>query len=110
MSANLAVMELTALLRSGTGANLARQQFHLERLSAFQQKQFSFIWQVAEQSGGQLAIALDRLAQVFDAQVRQFDELKIAFASPRATSNLILALPILAVLFSELFGLSALAR
>jgi tight adherence protein B len=50
---------------------------------------------------------LDRLAEVFDAQQKQNSELKIAFASPKATANLILLLPVAAVIFSELLGLSA---
>jgi len=109
MSAELAVMELTALLRAGTSAKNARTQFPIANLSSFQRKQFDFIWLVATDSGGALAKGLDRLASVFAQQNRQLAELKIAFASPKATANLILVLPLLAVLFSELLGLSALA-
>jgi tight adherence protein B len=109
MSAELAVMELTALLRAGTTARKAREQFQVTNLSRFQQQQFDFIWTVATDSGGALAKGLDRLASVFAEQNRQLAELKIAFASPKATANLILVLPLLTVLFSELLGLSALA-
>jgi len=108
MSAELAVMEITALLRSGTSSKAAKMQLQTKELSEFQLKQFQFIWEVATESGGQLALALDRLTEVFRAQQRQFAELGIAFASPRATANLILLLPIVAVIFSELLGLSAL--
>lgn len=107
MSADLAVMEVTALLRSGTSAKTARGQFQFQDLSKFQLKQFQFIWDVASESGGHLAQALDRLAEVFRAQQRQFSELGIAFASPKATANLILVLPIVALFFAELLGLSA---
>ena len=109
MSAELAVMELASLLRAGTSAKNARNQFPRSNLSSFQQKQFDFIWLVATDSGGGLAKGLDRLASVFGQQNRQLAELKIAFASPKATANLILVLPLVAVLFSELLGLSALA-
>jgi tight adherence protein B len=109
MSAELAVMEITALLRSGTSATVAKRQLQTEDLSEFQLKQFQFIWEVAAESGGHLALALDRLTEVFRAQQRQFAELGIAFASPKATANLILVLPIAAVIFSELLGLSALS-
>jgi tight adherence protein B len=102
-------MEITALLRAGTSATTAKRQLQIHDLSAFQVKQFQFIWEVATESGGHLALALDRLAEVFRFQNRQLSELKVAFASPRATSNLILLLPIAAVVFSELLGLSALA-
>ena len=108
MSAELAVMEITALLRSGTSANVAKRQLQTKDLSEFQEKQFHFIWEVATESGGHLALALDRLAEVFRSQQRQFVELGIAFASPKATANLILLLPLVAMIFSELLGLSAL--
>ena len=89
MSAELAVMEITALIRSGTSATVAKRQLQTSELSEFQVKQFQFIWEVATESGGHLALALDRLTEVFRAQQRQFVELVIAFASPRATANLI---------------------
>jgi tight adherence protein B len=108
MSAELAVIEITALLRSGTSASVAKRQLQLQELSEFQAKQFHFIWEVAVESGGHLGLALDRLAEVFRAQQRQFSELGIAFASPKATANLILLLPLIAVIFAELLGLSAL--
>ena len=107
MSAELAVMEITALLRSGTSAAVAKRQLQLKELSDFQVKQFHFIWEVASESGGHLALALDRLTEVFRAQQRHFSELAIAFASPKATANLILILPVVAVIFAELLGLSA---
>ena len=108
MSAELAIMEITALLRSGTSQVVAKKQLQLQDLSEFQTKQFYFVWEVAAESGGHLALALDRLAEVFRAQQRQFSELGIAFSSPKATANLILLLPLLAVIFAELLGLSAL--
>lgn len=109
MSADLAVLEMSALLRSGASANLARGQFQIQELSTFQQKQFGFIWKVSARSGGNLALALDRLAQVFDAQQKALSELKIAFASPKATANLILLLPFMAIVLSELMGLKTFA-
>lgn len=109
MSANLAVLELSALLRSGATSNSAINAFQEQSLSEFQKRQFRYIWEVARESGGNLALCLDRLAEVFDAQQKQNSELKLAFASPRASANLILALPLAAVLFAELIGLSAIA-
>jgi tight adherence protein B len=109
MSANLAVLELAALLRSGATTSSAIKVFQEQSLSEFQKNQFRFIWEVARESGGNLALSLDRLAEVFDAQQKQNSELKLAFASPRATANLILLLPLAAVLFAELLGLSALS-
>jgi tight adherence protein B len=109
MSANLAVLELAALLRSGATSSSAIKAFQEQSLSEFQKAQFKFVWEVARESGGNLALSLDRLAEVFDAQQKQNSELKLAFASPRATANLILLLPLAAVVFSELLGLSALS-
>jgi tight adherence protein B len=105
MSANLAVLELSALLRSGATNQVAINSFQIQSLSEFQKKQFQFIWDMAKESGGNLALALDRLAEVFESQHKQSSELKIAFASPRASANLILLLPILAVVFAQLLGL-----
>lgn len=109
MSSNLAVLELSALLRSGASATTAIKQFQEDSLSEFQKKQFRFIWEMARESGGNLALSLDRLAEVFEAQAKQSSELKIAFASPKATANLILLLPLFAVVFAELLGLNALS-
>jgi tight adherence protein B len=109
MSANLAVLELSAMLRSGASSSVAIKSFQEDKLSPFQRTQFRFIWEVARESGGNLALSLDRLAKVFEAQQRQNLELKLAFSSPKATANLILLLPIVAVLFAELLGLSALS-
>lgn len=107
MSANLAVLELSALLRSGATTQAAIKQFQAKSLTKFQQQQFRFIWDVAVDSGGNLALSLDRLAEVFESQQKQNVELKLAFASPRASANLILLLPLFAVLFAELLGLPA---
>jgi tight adherence protein B len=104
MSANLAVLEISALLRSGATNQAAIKAFQVGLLTEFQKKQFQFIWDVSHDSGGNLALALDRLAQVFDSQ-KQSAELKVAFASPRASANMILMLPLLAVIFAELLGL-----
>jgi tight adherence protein B len=109
VSANLAVLELAALLRSGATTSSAIKAFQEQSLSEFQKTQFRFIWEVATESGGNLALSLDRLAEVFDFQQKQNSELKLAFASPRATANLILLLPIAALFFAELLGLSALS-
>lgn len=109
MSANLAVLELSAMLRSGATSATAIRSFQEENLSSFQKSQFRFIWEVAKESGGNLALSLDRLAEVFEAQQKQNSELKIAFSSPRATANLILLLPLVAVVFAELLGLSAIS-
>jgi tight adherence protein B len=109
MSANLAVLELSAMLRSGATSSVAKASFQREQLTDFQKKQFEYIWEVAKESGGNLALSLDRLAEVFESQHKQSAELKIAFASPKATANLILLLPLFAVVFAELLGLSALS-
>lgn len=110
MSGQLAILEMAALLRSGASKGEATKLFRIESLSSFEQKQFKFIWSVAEISGGQLALALDRLSEVIEQQTRQFAELKIAFASPKATANLILLLPIGTLLLSEFLGISALGK
>jgi len=107
MSAQLAVLESAALLKSGASAKLVGEQFRLSELSEYQKLQFKFIWEVARESGGALTPALERLAQVFYRQSREHAEQKLAFASPKATANLILLLPLVAVFGAELMGLRA---
>jgi tight adherence protein B len=105
---HLAIMELAALIRSGLSSKQALAGFRIQELSQEQQKQFRFIWEVANQSGGQIATALERLGQVFSNQQRQLAELELAFSSPKATANLVLWLPIASMLLGQLLGISAL--
>lgn len=106
----MAVLELAALVRSGAHASEAIKHFRVEELSEYEKRQFHLIWQVAQDSGGPLAVALDRLAEVFDNQRRILGELQLTFASPKATANLILLLPIASLLLAELFGIAALGK
>jgi tight adherence protein B len=108
VSAQIAIMEIAALLRSGASSKYALDQFQSSLLSKHQNLQFQFIWKTATRAGGNLALALDRLAQVFEQQSRAMSELKLAFSSPKATANLILLLPIFVLLLSELLGVSTL--
>jgi len=50
MSANLAVLEISALLRSGATNQAAIKAFQIDLLSEFQKKQFQFIWDVSRDS------------------------------------------------------------
>lgn len=104
------MLEIVALIKSGAGLAQAKSQLNQEQLSNYQLRQFNFIWGVAHSCGGAVADALARLASVFDNQQRQLAELRIAFASPKATATLILLLPIGALLFAELLGLGALSK
>lgn len=104
----MAVLELAALLRSGARARDASKNFRIEALGKFERKQYRYIWDVAQLSGGQLALALDRLAEVFEKQQLQLGELRLAFSQPKATANLILILPPIAMLASEMVGISSL--
>ena len=105
---HLAILELAALIRSGLSSKQALAGFRIQELSQEQQKQFRFIWEVANQSGGQIATALERLGQVFFNQHRQLTELQLAYASPKATANLVLWLPIASMLLGQFLGISAL--
>ena len=106
-NANLAIIELAALIRSGLSSRQALEGFQMNQLSMGQQQQFKFIWQVAVESGGQIASALERLSQVFSQQQRQLGELEVAYASPRATARLVLWLPLASMFLGQLIGVSA---
>ncbi len=106
-NANLAVIELAALIRSGLSSRQALDGFKIQELSPSQQQQFKFIWQVALQSGGRIADALERLGQVFSQQQKQLSDLEVAYASPRATARLILWLPLASMFIGQLLGISA---
>ncbi len=106
-NANLAVIELAALVRSGLSSRQALEGFKIQELSPRQRQQFKFIWQVAIQSGGRIAESLERLGQVFFQQQKQLSELEIAYSSPRATARLILWLPLASMFVGQLLGISA---
>lgn len=105
MSAQLAVLESAALIRSGANWNSIEKEFRFDYLSDYQIRQFRLVYKVSQESGGSLVAALERLARVFEQQQKQQAEINLAFATPKATANLILGLPLLALILAELFGI-----
>jgi tight adherence protein B len=61
-------------------------------------------WSVAEQQGGALATALDRVASALRAQELARRRVALELAAPRATARLLAALPVLGVVIGSASG------
>ncbi len=110
-SAGIALRELVSLLRSGVSPDAARQTVALElgELSEAQSQRFEQVWQLARQLGSAPAVALERLASVFESQEQTKRKIETAFAGPKATARLVGVLPIIALVFAQLASLNPIA-
>jgi tight adherence protein B len=61
-------------------------------------------WSVAEQHGGALATALDRVASTLRAQEMARRRVALELAAPRATARLLAALPVLGIVVGSASG------
>jgi tight adherence protein B len=61
-------------------------------------------WSVAEQHGGALATALDRVASTLRAQELARSRVALELAAPRATARLLAALPVLGIVIGSASG------
>jgi len=61
-------------------------------------------WSVAEQHGGALATALDRVATTLRAQELARRRVALELAAPRATARLLAALPVLGLIIGSASG------
>jgi tight adherence protein B len=102
------VLELAGLVRAGIPASEARLSLRdrLERMQESHRKQFEVIWDVAEQSGGPIADAMNNLSRTFALADRHRREIELAFAGPRATARLVNLLPIACLALAQCFGLN----
>jgi tight adherence protein B len=60
---------------------------------------------VTQISGGPLSLALDRLATVIGTRAQSISELELAVAGPKASTRLVMSLPILVLLGSGISGI-----
>ena len=104
-----AVRQLSALVTAGLPVQKARQivEPQLAAMPARQLRQVELIFDVCVQSGGPIAVSLDRLANVLTHQAKNQQQAQVAFAAPRATAKLVMALPPLALLAAQLLGMNA---
>jgi tight adherence protein B len=110
-SAGLALRELVSLLRSGVSPDAGRQTVALElaELSEAQSERFEKVWQLARHVGSAPAVALERLASVFESQEQTKRQIETAFAAPKATARLVGVLPLIALVFAQLASLNPMA-
>ena len=106
MSAEVAVLQLAALLKAGLPAERAREEINeeLERLTPRQSGQLEAIWQLSKANGGALSSAIESLGEAFRATSRHEREIELAFAGPKATAKLVAWLPPAGLLLAQLFG------
>lgn len=108
-SANV-VRQISALISAGISANQAKQmcESQINELSESHAKQFAVVWSLATSLGGPVAMALVRVAEVFDRQQRNKSEVELAFAGPQSTAKLVTGLPLIALLLAQLVGMNPL--
>ncbi|BDS50046.1 hypothetical protein [Rhodoluna lacicola] len=105
-----AIRQISALVNAGLSARQARDICY-ESLSALQpleQKQFEVVWRLATSLGGPIVLALNRITEVFDRTQRNQQEVQLAFAGPQSTAKLVMWLPVLALVLSQLVGMNPL--
>jgi len=102
------VRQLSALVGAGLPAIKARQlvQEQLDQVSAAELKHIDLIFDICVKTGGPIAASLDRLANVMTHRFKQHQQAQVAFAAPKATAKLVMALPVLAMLAAQLLGMN----
>lgn len=102
------VRQLSALVGAGLPALKARKilKSQLDAVAADELKHIDFIFDICLKTGGPIAPSLDRLANVLTQRFKQQQQAQLAFAVPRATAKLVMALPVLALLAAQLLGMN----
>lgn len=102
--------QIVALIAAGIPAPQAREILDSEitKMNANDFAQFESVWSLAIELGGPPAVALGRLANVFDLQQKREQEVALAYAAPKATARLVMGLPVFAVLLAQLLGMNPL--
>jgi tight adherence protein B len=104
------ISELVSLLEAGIPSAQARQLMaqKLPTLTPQASMHFELVWRLSSKLGGPAAAALNRLAEVFKEAEKSKEEVKLAFAAPKATAQLVLGLPFVALGLAQAFGLNPL--
>ena len=105
-----AIRQISALVNAGLSARQARDicSESLDNLQPLEQKQFEVVWRLATSLGGPIVLALNRITDVFDRSQRNQQEVQLAFAGPQSTAKLVMWLPVLALVLSQLVGMNPL--
>lgn len=88
------------LSRAGHNLDLNPSQFKVETA-----KQVEALLEVTRLAGGPIAKTLDRLASVVNTREQTSRELELAIAGPKASSRLVMSLPLLVFVGSGIAGL-----
>lgn len=105
-----AIRQISALINAGLSASQARELCTeaLGNLQPLELKQFEIVWRLATSLGGPIVLALNRITEVFDRTQRNQQEVQLAFAGPQSTAKLVMWLPVLALVLSQLVGMNPL--
>ncbi len=103
--------KLAALIAAGVGANQAWAlvQTDIENLNDQQRAHINLLWSTATETGGPLGGAVARFAAVLSRLEQNHNQLRLTFASPKATSRLIFGLPFIGLGLAQLLGLNPVA-
>lgn len=105
------IRKVIGLLMAGVPAEQALAHFgqQIELFSPAVAQRFERTWVLSQRLGGSPKPALQRLAEVLDAQESQLQQIELAYAAPKATARLVMGLPIIALLLGQLLGLNPVA-
>jgi len=102
------IRRVAALIGAGLPAQQAHQicEEEISRMPSTDAKQFELVWSVAQQLGGPVVLALNRIIEVFERNDKNAKEVELAFAGPQSTSKLVMGLPLVALVLAQLTGMN----
>lgn len=102
------VRRVAALISAGLPAQQAFQicEEDILRMPNVDAKQFELVWSLAQQLGGPVVLALNRIIEVFERNDKNAKEVELAFAGPQSTSKLVMGLPVVALVLAQLTGMN----
>ena len=102
------VRRVAALINAGLPAQQAHQicEEEISRMPSADAKQFGLVWSLAQQLGGPVVLALNRIIEVFERNDSNAKEVELAFAGPQSTSKLVMGLPVVALVLAQLTGMN----
>jgi len=105
------VRKISALINAGLPAQQAGEicNADISALEISERKQFDLVWGLAVTLGGPVALALNRMTEVFDRNQRNTTEVQLAFTGPQSTAKLVMWLPALSLVLAQLVGMNPLA-
>jgi tight adherence protein B len=102
------IRRVAALISAGLPAQQAHQicEKEISRMPIADAKQFELVWSLAQQLGGPVVLALNRIIEVFERNDKNAKEVELAFAGPQSTSKLVMGLPAVALVLAQLTGMN----